>query len=113
MPCFPYRALGGGFLTGKYRSVEDTEGRPRGAGVRPLLTGDGLDLLDTIEAIAADHHVRPGAIAVAWLLHQPAVMAPLVSATSAAQLGELLPAPTIMLDPEERARLHTASARLG
>ena len=109
----PYRALGGGFLTGKYRAVDDTEGRPRGAGVRPLLTRDGLDLLDTVEALAADHHVPAGAIAVAWLLHQPAVTAPLVSATSVAQLGELLLAPTITLAPEERARLHTASARLG
>ncbi len=109
----PYRALGGGFLSGKYRAVEDTEGRPRGAGVRHLLTREGLRLLDTIDAIAATHHVGAGTIALAWLLHQPSVAAPLVSATSPEQLAELVLGPTITLDHEERARLDTASARIG
>ncbi len=108
----PYRALGGGFLSGKYRTVEDTEGRPRGAGVRPLLTGHGFGLLDTIDAIADDHHVAAGAIALAWLLHQPSVTAPLASATSAAQLEDLVVAPKITLGPDELDRLDTASAHL-
>ena len=43
----PYRALAGGFLSGKYRITADTEGHARGAGVRPLLTPEGLHLIDT------------------------------------------------------------------
>ncbi len=78
----PYRALGGGFLSGKYRAEADTENRARGGGVRPLITPQGLGLLDTIDAIAQEHDVRAAAIAVAWLMHRPTVTAPLASATS-------------------------------
>jgi len=86
----PYRALGGGFLSGKYRTAADTEGRARGAGVLPLLTPTGRKLLDVLDATARAHDVQPAAIALAWLLRQPTVTAPLTSATSAEQLNELL-----------------------
>jgi aryl-alcohol dehydrogenase (NADP+) len=108
----PYRALGGGFLSGKYRTAADTEGRARGAGVRPLLTPQGLRLLDTIDAIAQDHHVRAATIALAWLRHRPTVTAPLASATSGAQLDDLLAAPAIMLDDAQINRLTAAAATL-
>lgn len=105
----PYRALGGGFLSGKYRTEADTEDRARGAGVRPLLTPGGLRLLDVLDAIARDHHTRPATIALAWLLHRPTVTAPLASATSRAQLDELLAAPAIELDEAELERLDATS----
>ncbi|QNN54873.1 aldo/keto reductase [Nocardioides mesophilus] len=108
----PYRALGGGFLSGKYRTEADTQDCARGAGVRPLLTSEGLRLLDTIDAIAREHHVRSATIALAWLMHQPTVTAPLASATSGAQLEELLAAPTITLDQAEITRLNTAADEL-
>ncbi len=108
----PYRALGGGFLSGKYRTEADTEDRARGAGVRPLLTPQGLRLLDTIDAIAHEHHVRAATIALAWLIHQPTVTAPLASATSGAQLDDLLAAPAITLDDAQITRLDTAADEL-
>jgi aryl-alcohol dehydrogenase-like predicted oxidoreductase len=108
----PYRALGGGFLSGKYRTEADTEDRARGAGVRPLLTPQGLRLLDTIEAIAHEHHVRAATIALAWLMHQPTVTAPLASATSSAQLDDLLAAPAITLDDAQITLLEAAAAEL-
>ena len=108
----PYRALGGGFLSGKYRTAADTEDRARGAGVRPLITPKGLRLLDTIEAIAQEHNVRAAAIALAWLMHRPTVTAPLASATSGAQLDDLLAAPAVTLDEAQITRLDTASDEL-
>jgi aryl-alcohol dehydrogenase-like predicted oxidoreductase len=105
----PYRALGGGFLSGKYRTEASTEGRARGAGVMPLLTPAGLGLLDTLSAIAGSHDVRPAAVALAWLLRQPTVIAPLASATSTGQLNDLLAAPTISLDDAEVARITSAA----
>ena len=108
----PYRALGGGFLSGKYRTEADTEDRARGAGVRPLLTPQGLRLLDTIDAIAHELHVRAATIALAWLMHQPTVTAPLASATSDAQLDDLLAAPAITLDDSQITRLDTAADEL-
>lgn len=106
----PYRALGGGFLSGKYRTAADTEGRARGAGVLPLLTPTGRRLLDVLDATAHAHDVQPAAIALAWLLRQPTVTAPLVSATSTKQLHELLAAPKVILGDAELARLNVASA---
>jgi aryl-alcohol dehydrogenase (NADP+) len=108
----PYRSLGGGFLSGKYRTEADTEGKARGAGVKPLLTPDGLALLDAVEEIAAAHEVGAASVALAWLARQPAVVAPLASATDAAQLDELLAAPTVELTSAELGRLTSASDRL-
>ena len=108
----PYRALGGGFLSGKYRTEADTEDRARGAGVRCLITPKGLRLLDTIDAIAQEHNVRAAAIALAWLMHRPTVTAPLASATSGAQLDDLLAAPAVTLDEAQITRLDTASDEL-
>jgi aryl-alcohol dehydrogenase (NADP+) len=106
---FPYRALGGGFLSGKYRTEADTENRARGAGVRPLLTRRGLRLLEALSEVAHDHHVQAATIALAWLMHQPTVVAPLVSATSQPQLHDLLAAPAVSLDPAEIRRLDIAT----
>ena len=108
----PYRALGGGFLSGKYRTEADTRDRARGAGVRPLVNPTGLRLLDTVDAIAREHDVTAAAIALAWLMHRPTVTAPLASATSGAQLDDLLAAPAVTLDEAQVSRLDTASELL-
>ncbi|MCP3422855.1 aldo/keto reductase [Nocardioides pinisoli] len=109
----PYRALGGGFLSGKYRTRADTEGRARGAGVTPLLTPAGLALLDAVEAVARDHEVAPASVALAWLRVRPHVVAPLASATDATQLDEVVASSTVELGPDELHRLDEASALLG
>lgn len=108
----PYRALGGGFLTGKYRTLADTEGPARGPNVRPLLTAEGLSLLDTIDAIARAHATTPAAVSVAWLLAQPTVVAPLVSATTPAQLDEALSGALLSLGERELEQLTRAADRL-
>ena len=51
----PYRALGGGFLSGKYRTEDDLEGRARGAGVRGDLTPEGLGVVDVVREVADAH----------------------------------------------------------
>lgn len=108
----PYRALGGGYLSGKYRTLSDTEGRARGAGVTPLITPPGLSLLDTIEVVARDHGVAAASVALAWLREQRHVVAPLASATDTAQLDELVASATVCLSPAELDRLTAASASL-
>ena len=77
----PYRALGGGFLSGKYRTELDLERRARGAGVRGLLTLEGLGVVNVVRDIADAHDAPTAAVALAWLINQPTVTAPL--ATSA------------------------------
>jgi aryl-alcohol dehydrogenase-like predicted oxidoreductase len=108
---YPYRALGGGFLTGKYRTELDLEGRARGAGVRGDLTPEGLRLVDLVRDVAEAHDAPTSAVALAWLIHQPTVTAPLASATTPGQLAELVAAEALDLSSEEMAALAVASSR--
>lgn len=55
MAVFPYQVLAGGFLTGKYRTEADTEGRARGGAVKGYLTPAGLGVLDALDDAAAAH----------------------------------------------------------
>lgn len=105
----PYFSLAAGFLTGKYRSAEDCNRSPRGARIGSLLTPRNLAILDALEAVAADLGAKPAQVALAWLLSR-GVAAPIVSATSIAQLEELLGALRIDLTFEHRSRLENAGA---
>jgi aryl-alcohol dehydrogenase-like predicted oxidoreductase len=106
----PYYSLASGFLTGKYRKPEDLAGRARGRGASPYLNERGLNLLAEIDAIAADLAATPAQISLAWLLAQPAITAPIVSATSLAQLDDILDTTKIELGKDALARLDKASA---
>ncbi|WP_353721143.1 aldo/keto reductase [Dyadobacter sp. 676] len=106
----PYYALAAGFLTGKYRSDADLGKSQRGAGMKDLLTPGNLRILDTLDNLAGKHDTVPAAIALAWLLHKPLIVAPVASATSKKQLETLVKATEIKLDPEDLSTLDEVSA---
>lgn len=106
---FPYYALASGFLTGKYRSEADSSKSVRGKGAQKYMNAKGLAVLDALDKIAAKHDTKQATVALAWLLAQPYVGAPVVSATSKAQLDSLLAAPALNLDTEDLSFLDTAS----
>ncbi|MCQ4159094.1 aldo/keto reductase [Roseomonas sp. GC11] len=106
----PYYALASGFLTGKYRSAADTEGKARGATASKYLDERGLRILAALDAVAAETGAKQGQVAVAWLARRASVAAPLASATSLAQLEELLAALRLPLGEEQLRRLEEASA---
>ncbi|KQP48940.1 aldo/keto reductase [Methylobacterium sp. Leaf108] len=105
-----YFSLAAGFLTGKYRSEHAAEGRARGGNVQKYLTPRGFALLDVLDAVAAEHDATPAQVALAWLIARPGVTAPIASATSVAQLDELIGAVSLTLSPSGRDRLNAASA---
>ena len=105
----PYFSLAAGFLTGKYRSAEDLGKSPRGGGIKKFLNPRGMRILDALDAVAARYRATPAQIALAWLMARPAVVAPIASATTLAQLDELLAATRIALDAEAVAALDGAS----
>lgn len=107
---FTYSSLANGFLTGKYRSEADLEGRARGQVVKDYLNADGLKVLDALDELAGAHSSTVSTVALAWLLARPAVAAPLASATSVEQLAELTAAVDLELTADELTRLDTASA---
>jgi len=106
----PYFGLASGFLTGKYRTPADLEGRPRGRAVAKYLNDDGLRVISALEAIASERGAAIASVALAWLLAKPTVTAPLASATSVEQLAELMAASQLELTADEIARLDEASA---
>ncbi|MGE3276810.1 MAG: aldo/keto reductase [Vicinamibacterales bacterium] len=105
----PYFGLAAGFLTGKYRRREDLDGKARGGAVEKYLNERGLAVLAALDAVAADAKATPAQVALAWLAAQPAVGAPIASATSVAQVDDLLGAMRLSLTAEQVRQLDDAS----
>jgi aryl-alcohol dehydrogenase-like predicted oxidoreductase len=111
LACIPYFGLAKGFLTGKYRPGGAEVDSPRAASVREsYFNGRGFAVLDALDEIAATHASSPAAVSLAWLLAQPTVLAPIASATSTAQLAELLQCAELELSEAELERLRVASS---
>lgn len=106
----PFYALASGFLTGKYRSVQDLSERQRGAEVAKYLDAFGLGVLAALDAVAAQTGASQAQVALAWLMAQPGISAPIASATSAAQVAELTGSMGLSLDASQLALLASASA---
>jgi aryl-alcohol dehydrogenase-like predicted oxidoreductase len=101
----PYFALAKGFLTGKYRPGSEVVESQRAEGARAYLDQGGVAVLAALDEIAAAHDTTVAAVALAWLLARPRVVAPIASARTAAQLEQTLPAATLTLTPAEIDRL--------
>jgi len=106
---FPYWSLAAGFLTGKYRDEADLAKSARGEGVRKYLNDKGLEVLKALDQVSAKHNTTQGTVSLAWLLSNPLITAPIVSATSASQLETVFNAPKLILDQEDIDLLNKAS----
>jgi aryl-alcohol dehydrogenase (NADP+) len=84
--------------------VESARAETAGA----LLDDRGLAILAALDEVAAAHETTDAAVALAWLLAQPTVVAPIASARTPQQLAELLPAAELELTPSELERLDAA-----
>ena len=105
----PYFGLASGFLTGKYRPGAERIDSPRARGAAKMLDERGLAVLAAMDSVAANHDVPLSAVALAWLLAQPTVAAPIASARNLEQLAELLPMASLKLSDSEIAELSRAS----
>ncbi len=106
----PYFALASGFLSGKYRKPEDAEGKPRGYRTKDMINERGLKILGALDKVAAETKSNPAQVALAWLMAQPSITAPIASATSLDQLKDLVAATTLELSPAQIKDLSDASA---
>ncbi|MEI6947958.1 aldo/keto reductase [Paraflavisolibacter sp. H34] len=108
----PYYALASGFLTGKYRSEADAAKSARGGGViKNYLNERGFRILSALDEVAARYGASVAAVSLAWLLTRPGITAPIASATSLSQLGDLEQSARLQLDAEALALLNEASER--
>ncbi len=63
------------------------------------------EVVDAVSAVAAGQGVPPAQVAMAWLLAQPGVTAPIVGATKESHLDDAVAAVSLGLDAEELAAL--------
>lgn len=105
----PRFALASGFLSGKYRSRADIQGYRRGSGLARLLSKRNLKILAELDRIASLHAAPVAAVALAWLLAKPHVVAPVASASSPRQVVELAEAARVQLTRHEVAELDRVS----
>ena len=84
-----YYSLASGFLTGKYRSQDDLGQSARGGGASQYLNAKGLSILGALDQVAVEMDATPAEVALAWLVAQPGVSAPIASATSTEQVESL------------------------
>jgi aryl-alcohol dehydrogenase-like predicted oxidoreductase len=107
----PYSSLASGFLSGKYRRGGDLPTTARAGGVqKTYMTDRGFAILEAVEKVATSVGATPAQVALSWLAHRPGITAPIASATSVAQLRELVGGIELRLDPEATATLDQASA---
>ena len=104
----PYFGLAAGYLTGKYRTAADVKGA-RANRVGRFVEGNGPTVLAALDTVAAAHNASLAQIALAWIAAQPGIAAPIASATSVAQVEDLLGTISLVLTPEDLAALDTAS----
>jgi aryl-alcohol dehydrogenase-like predicted oxidoreductase len=98
----PYSPLAGGFLTGKYRRNAPLPASARADSVQKRYFNDrNFDLLDRMEEIGRAHGQGIPQVALAWLLANPLVTAPIIGANSVEQLQASLAALDVQLTGDE------------
>lgn len=107
----PYYALAQGFLAGKYRAGAAVPRTARAADASAYLADPRSSaVLSALDGVAEQYDATAAAVAIAWLARQPAVLAPIASATSRDQVEELMDGAALPLGDEALARLSAASA---
>ena len=113
----PYNPLGAGMLTGKYhRGQEPPEGSRFALGdygrmyQKRYWNETMFDVVEAVGEIATELSVTPAQVAVAWLLAQPDITAPLVGASRPEQLRDTVGALEVRLPEAALRRLDEASS---
>jgi aryl-alcohol dehydrogenase-like predicted oxidoreductase len=99
----PWSPLQGGLLGGVLRKAGQSDGRS--AQRAQALTPAQREQLQAYEDFCDKLGEEPGTVALAWLLHQPAVTAPIIGPRTAGQLDTALKALDVKLDTDALARL--------
>ncbi len=103
----PWSPLARGYLGRSHAQAnEENTTRAKSDHVFDLQHGDAdVEILRRVEETAKNHGVTNAQIALAWVLHQPAVSAPIVGASKTKHLDDAIAATRIKLTAEEIAYL--------
>ena len=113
----PFNPIAGGMLTGKHdRARTPDEGTRFTLGNAARTYQDRywhdhvFDTVDALAAIAAEAGVALATLAVAWTLRHPAITAPIIGASRAAQLDATVAAVDFVIDDDVAARIDELTA---
>ncbi|MGE0384334.1 MAG: aldo/keto reductase [Gammaproteobacteria bacterium] len=117
LAAIPWSPLAGGLLTGKYvdgappaTGTRGADSTPQAAIVHHHARNPRLvSTLEAVRAVAAETGRGAAQVALNWVLHRPAVTAPIVGARTVAQLRDNIGATGWRLAPEQMQRLTQAS----
>ena len=104
----PWSPLARGFLAGnrtREKSGETTRSQSDGFAHSMYYADNDFQTLDQVEALAGAHGVSPAQIALAWMLHKPAVTSPIIGASKMKHLDEAIAALDIDLSEAELSQL--------
>ncbi len=110
----PYSPLGRGFLTGRWKRLEDlppTDYRRNSPRFQGENFGKNLQLVEKIREIAAEKRVLPAQLALAWVLAQGKDIAPIPGTTTRAHLEENVAATSISLSRQDLDRIDRVAPR--
>jgi aryl-alcohol dehydrogenase-like predicted oxidoreductase len=104
----PYSPLGRGFLTGRFRSIEDLEANDFRR-YSPRFQGENfaknLAVVEKVGEIAREKNCTPAQLSLAWLLAQDPYIVPIPGTTNTARLKENIAAADITLNAEDLKRI--------
>ena len=101
-----YFGLAKGFLTGKYRKKSDLSQSQRGGDAGAYMNPRGMRVLDALDQVAKQNNAKPAEVALAWVMAQPGITAPISSATSVEQVKSLVRAAGLNLSASDQALLN-------
>ena len=110
----PYSPLGRGFLTGRFKTIDDIDAKDYRR-MTPRFQGENfennLGLLNAVESLAAEKDVKPGQVALAWVLAQGNDVVPIPGTKRRTYLEENVAAADIKLSNQEIEKLSNALPR--
>jgi aryl-alcohol dehydrogenase-like predicted oxidoreductase len=104
-----YSPLGGGFLTGKYKKDKKSDS-PRYESVkRRYYKERNFETLKEMKEITKEKDITMVQLAIAWVVHQESITAPIIGANSVKQLEENIKALEVKLSEDDLKRLNDVS----
>ncbi len=106
----PYYSLASGFLTGKYKTADDFKNSARGAGIEKRYNNErGMKVLQALREVAVNNDTAMSVVALAWMMKQPFITAPIASGTKKQHIEDFAKAVAFNLTDEDFSKLLNAS----
>lgn len=96
-----YYSLASGFLSGKYQNLADLKNSKRAQSLEKYFTPKGEKILHALNQVAQQHQAECADIALAWVLAQPGITAPIASATTTQHIERFAKAIQISLTKDD------------